>query len=63
MALPVVRVLYEGIVEQLTSGPGAVRETEESALVAEEFSAENGTFTASMKLRRRVVEERGTNGD
>jgi long-chain acyl-CoA synthetase len=27
-------------------------------LVAEEFSAENGTLTASMKLRRRVVEER-----
>ncbi len=27
-------------------------------LVADEFSAENGTLTASMKLRRRVVEER-----
>jgi long-chain acyl-CoA synthetase len=27
-------------------------------LVAEEFSAENGALTASMKLRRRVVEER-----
>jgi long-chain acyl-CoA synthetase len=27
-------------------------------LVAEEFSPENGALTASMKLRRRVVEER-----
>jgi len=26
--------------------------------VAEEFSPENGVLTASMKLRRRVVEER-----
>ena len=25
-------------------------------LVADEFSAENGTLTASMKLRRRVVD-------
>ena len=27
-------------------------------LVADEFSAEDGTLTASMKLRRRVVTER-----
>jgi long-chain acyl-CoA synthetase len=27
-------------------------------LIADEFSSENGTLTASMKLRRRVVEER-----
>ena len=27
-------------------------------LVADEFSAENGTLTASMKLRRHEVEER-----
>jgi long-subunit acyl-CoA synthetase (AMP-forming) len=27
-------------------------------LVADEFSPEDGTLTASMKLRRRVVEER-----
>jgi long-chain acyl-CoA synthetase len=27
-------------------------------LIAEEFSPENGALTASMKLRRRVVEER-----
>ncbi len=26
--------------------------------MADEFSAEDGTLTASMKLRRRVVEER-----
>jgi len=27
-------------------------------LVADEFSAENGTLTASMKLRRHTVEDR-----
>jgi long-chain acyl-CoA synthetase len=27
-------------------------------LIAEEFSADNGLLTASMKLRRRAVEER-----
>jgi long-subunit acyl-CoA synthetase (AMP-forming) len=27
-------------------------------LIADEFSAEDGTLTASFKLRRRVVEER-----
>jgi long-chain acyl-CoA synthetase len=27
-------------------------------LVAETFSAEDGTLTASMKLRRRIVEDR-----
>jgi long-chain acyl-CoA synthetase len=27
-------------------------------LIPDEFSAENGTLTASMKLRRKVVEER-----
>jgi long-chain acyl-CoA synthetase len=58
VGLPVVRVLYEGIVEEFNGGLARFEKLKRVLLVAEEFSAENGTLTASMKLRRRVVEER-----
>jgi long-chain acyl-CoA synthetase len=58
VGLPVVRVLYEGIVEEFNGSLARFEKLKRVLLVAEEFSAENGTLTASMKLRRRVVEER-----
>ena len=58
MAHPEVRALYEGIVEDLNQNLARFEKLKKVMLVAEEFSAENGTLTASMKLRRRVVEER-----
>ncbi len=58
VGLPVVRVLYEGIVEEFNGNLARFEKLKRVLLVADEFSAENGTLTASMKLRRRVVEER-----
>ncbi len=53
-----VRVLYEGIVEELNQNLARFERLKRVLLVADEFSAENGTLTASMKLRRKVVAER-----
>ena len=55
---PEVRVLYEGIVEDLNGNLARFEKLKRVLLVADEFSAEDGTLTASMKLRRRVVAER-----
>ena len=53
-----VRALYEGIVEELNQNLARFEKLKRVILVADEFSAEDGTLTASMKLRRKVVAER-----
>jgi long-chain acyl-CoA synthetase len=53
-----VRALYEGIVADLNRNLARYEQLKKVILIAEEFSTENGLLTASMKLRRRVVEER-----
>jgi long-chain acyl-CoA synthetase len=58
IAHPKVRALYEGIVEDLNKNLARYQQLKKVVLVADEFSTENGTLTASMKMRRRVVEER-----
>jgi long-chain acyl-CoA synthetase len=58
IAQPKVREFYEDIVNQLNKGLARFEQLKKVLLVAEEFSVENGALTASMKLRRRVVEER-----
>ncbi len=58
VAHPKVRALYEGIVADLNRDLARFEQLKKVILVAEEFSPENGVLTASMKLRRRVVEER-----
>jgi len=58
VAHPEVRAVYEGIVNDLNRNMARYEKLKRMLLVADEFSAENGTLTASMKLRRRVVEER-----
>jgi long-chain acyl-CoA synthetase len=55
---PKVRALYEGIVADLNQTLARFEQLKKVLLIPEEFSAESGTLTASMKLRRRVVEER-----
>jgi long-chain acyl-CoA synthetase len=55
---PKVKALYEGIVADLNRDLARFEQLKKVILVAEEFSPENGALTASMKLRRRVVEER-----
>ncbi|MGO9126592.1 MAG: AMP-dependent synthetase/ligase [Terriglobales bacterium] len=53
-----VRALYEGIVADLNRDLARFEQLKRVLVIAEEFSAENCTLTASMKLRRHAVEER-----
>jgi len=53
-----VRALYEGIVAEVNRDLARFEQLKKVVLADEEFSAENGLLTASMKLRRRAVEER-----
>jgi len=53
-----VRALYEGIVGDLNRNLARYEQLKRVLVIAEEFSAENGTLTTSMKMRRHVVEER-----
>jgi long-chain acyl-CoA synthetase len=58
IASPEVLALYEGIVEEYNQKLARFEKLKKIILVADEFSTENGTLTASMKLRRRVVVDR-----
>jgi long-chain acyl-CoA synthetase len=58
VAHPEVCAVYEHIVDDLNQNLARYERLKRVLLVGDEFSAENGTLTASMKLRRRVVEER-----
>lgn len=53
-----VQALYFEIVEGLNKELAQFERLKKVVLVADTFSAEDGTLTASMKLRRRIVEER-----
>jgi long-chain acyl-CoA synthetase len=55
---PTVRALYEGIVADLNQGLARFEKLKKVIVVPDQFSPEDGTLTASMKLRRRVVEAR-----
>ena len=53
-----VRARYAEIVSDLNESLAQFEKLKEFRLASEELSAANGTLTASMKLRRRAVEER-----
>lgn len=53
-----VRNLYEGVISEINHKLARYEQIKKFLLVAEEFSVANGLLTASMKLRRRQVEER-----
>jgi len=55
---PHVQALYDGIVADLNQNLARFEKLKRVMLVAEEFSTADGTLTASMKLRRRVVEQK-----
>jgi long-chain acyl-CoA synthetase len=57
-ANPKVQALYEGIVEDLNQNLARFEKLKKVILIAEMFSAEQGTLTPTMKLRRRTIEER-----
>ena len=55
---PRVKALYDGIVADLNRKLARFEQLKRVIVIADEFSAANGALTASMKLRRRAVEER-----
>lgn len=58
IALPDVRGWFEEIVSKLNAGLAQFEKLKQLRVIAEELSASTGTLTASMKLRRRAIEER-----
>ncbi len=55
---PKVQSLYEGIIEGINGNLARFEKLKRVLLVADEFTADNGALTPTMKLRRRVIEER-----
>jgi len=58
VANPKVQALYEGIVEDLNRNLARFEKLKKVLLIADEFSASDGTLTHTMKVRRRAIEER-----
>jgi long-chain acyl-CoA synthetase len=58
VALPWVRALIEGEVQRLTSHLGQWETIKRFALLPEDFTFDNGSLTFTMKLKRRVVEQK-----
>jgi long-chain acyl-CoA synthetase len=61
VADPKVQALYEGIVADVNQNLARFEKLKKVLLVPDEFSAEDGTLTPTMKLRRRAVEGRYRN--
>jgi long-chain acyl-CoA synthetase len=55
---PKVQALYEGIVEEVNRNLARFEKLKRVLLVSDEFTADNGALTPTMKLRRRVIEDR-----
>src|SRR6266853_1480182 len=53
-----VQALYEQIVDGVNQNLARFEKLKRVMLVADEFSADNGALTPTMKLRRRVIEDR-----
>jgi long-chain acyl-CoA synthetase len=55
---PKVQTLYEGIAEETNKNLARFEQLKRVLLVPDEFTADNGSLTPTMKLRRRIVEDR-----
>jgi long-chain acyl-CoA synthetase len=53
-----VQALYQDVVEEVNKNLARFEKLKRVLLVADEFTPDNGALTPTMKLRRRVVEER-----
>lgn len=53
-----VQGLYEGIVENVNQGLARFEKLKRVMIVPDEFTPDNGALTPTMKLRRRVIEDR-----
>jgi long-chain acyl-CoA synthetase len=58
VANPKTKALYEGIVAEVNRGLARYETLKKVLLVADEFTASDGTLTPTLKLRRKVIEER-----
>ena len=58
VANPKVKNLYEGIVAEVNRGLARFERLKKVLLVPDEFTANDGVLTPTMKLRRKAVEER-----
>jgi len=58
IADPKVQALYEEIVEEVNQNLARFETLKRVLLVPDEFSADNGALTPTLKLRRRVIEDR-----
>jgi long-chain acyl-CoA synthetase len=58
VADPKVQTLYDGIVEEINKSLARFEKLKRVLLVPDEFTADNGALTPTLKLRRRVVEDR-----
>ena len=55
---PEVLALYQGLVNDMTADLAQFEKIKKIALVAREFTQESGELTPTLKVKRRVVEER-----
>ncbi len=53
-----MQALYEGVVEGINQNLARFEKLKRVLLVADEFTPENGVLTPTMKLKRRVIEDR-----
>jgi long-chain acyl-CoA synthetase len=53
-----VQSLYEGIIDAVNQNLARFEKLKRVLLVPDEFSPANGAMTPTMKLRRRVIEDR-----
>jgi long-chain acyl-CoA synthetase len=58
VAQPRVQALYDELVADLNQRLARFEQLKKVMLVADEFSADNGALTPTLKLRRRVIEDR-----
>jgi long-chain acyl-CoA synthetase len=58
IAIPEIHARYEDIVRSVNEDLAQFERLKKFRLVAEELSSSNGTLTASLKIRRRAIEER-----
>jgi long-chain acyl-CoA synthetase len=58
IANPKVQSLYEGVVEEQNQNLARFEKLKRVMLVPDEFTLDNGALTPTLKLRRRVIEER-----
>jgi long-chain acyl-CoA synthetase len=58
VAHPKVKMLYEGIVREVNRGLARYETLKKVLLVPDEFSAMDGSLTPTLKLRRKIVEQR-----